>query len=252
MKKFFIGVGLLVSVFFVAGNALAIPVTFGDGGVALQGVLDGITTAPVAGDSSVNVNADQLAYDAYWSITGAGGSVSTMIIEIASFATSNIFGVYSGGQYVQLFSGAQAAGAQALLSIKSDGSVFVNFGDTGVDFAGNNFGFYLDSSMNAAGILSHSDTALNADGLDHLAVYQGTNTDDVALPGLAPGLWTNNEYILAWEDLYGGGDRDYTDMVVMVESVNPNPVPEPATILLMGVGLIGLAGYSRKKLNKKS
>jgi hypothetical protein len=243
----------MLSVFLVAGSAMAL--TFKDGGVGLQGVLDGITTAPTLGDSSVDVTADYLAdtCDSYWSITGAGGSLATMIIELASFAENNLFGVYSDGQYVELFSGAEEAGDQALLSIKEDGSVFVNFADSGVDFSGNNFGFYLNSSYYTNGGLWHSDSALNSDGEDHLAVFQGTNTDTVQMPGFLPGLWTNNEYVFAFEDLTSAAsDWDYTDMVVMVESVNPAPVPEPSTVMLVGAGLLGMIAFGRKRFNKKT
>jgi hypothetical protein len=261
------------ALFLLSGVVNAAPFTFGPAGSSqLQGVLDGITVGPNPGVSSVNVETDALAdsSDTLWSITAVGGSVSTVVVELAGFADDNIFGVYDATdptnplKQVEVFPGAAGAGTQSLVSIKADGSVFVNFVDSGVDFAGNLFGYFLDATANSddGGGFWYSDTGLNSDGLDHMAAYQGKNVDTIQLPGLAAGTWTDNEFLLAWEDLdknsgnptggIPGGidfDGDYTDFVVMVESVEP--IPEPATMLLLGSGLIGLAGFGRRKLFKK-
>jgi uncharacterized protein DUF4114 len=248
-KNITAGLGALALSLSIAGSASAGLVVFGDGGSALQGVLDNITTNPV-GASSINVNTDQIQPDEYWAVTGAGGSISTMIIELAGFAPNNVFGVYdrtNPGNRVTLFGGAAVAGSQVALGIAADGSVLVNFADTGSDFAANNFGFFLDSSANGGGGLFFSDETLNGDGVDHLAVYQGNNSDIVQLPGLAPGLWTDNEFILAWEDLVCPScDADYTDMVLMIESVT-STVPAPAALGFLGFGLLGMGIARRRK-----
>jgi hypothetical protein len=46
------------------------------------------------------------------------------------------------------------------------------------------------------------------------------------------------------------GDSDYDDIIIAMNS-SAAPVPEPASMMLFGTGLIGLAAFTRRKLNFK-
>ena len=224
---------------------------------SLQTELNNIT-APYPGTSSVNVTTDMLPdsgtglYDSYWKTTATGGSSATIIIELAGYAGSNIFGVYdrtNSGNTVPIFVGSDSAGASKTLRLYDPDwstnpggpyDVLIDGADTTVDFASGWFGYYLTSPNGTF----YSDTTLNiADNQDHMYAYRGKG-DTVTVPGSSEGTWTDTEYVLAWEDLLksnqGPGEPDYNDMVLMVESVEPVPVPAAVLLGILGLGVAGL------------
>ncbi|GJL51942.1 MAG: hypothetical protein NPIRA01_31690 [Nitrospirales bacterium] len=57
----------------------------------------------------------------------------------------------------------------------------------------------------------------------------------------------NNETLVSFEDLLGGGDKDYNDLIFSFSNTeagkNLVQNPEPSTVILLGSGIMGLAAW---------
>lgn len=106
----------------------------------------------------------------------------------------------------------------------------------GINDSGPRFRFGLDPS---GAPLWSSNPGDNPDGLDHMVTWQITGGGNEYLHGA---------FVIAWEDLEGGGDRDFNDLVLLVKGdVAIAPVPVPAALWLFGSGILCLVTATRQR-----
>lgn len=251
----------LLATFTVAQQAQAMAIIV-DGG-ALDAILDSITQD---GSTSIDVNDDQFLQGDDWQVSGSGGSIGTSVDTEGDDGGNNdaivnraavlggdllnnnnlVFGVYDHAaptNRVPLFVQGDPEGAQYIMQIMLDGSVKINFVDTGTDFAANRFGFYLTDGDTTR----FSDWDLNPNMNVHAVFFAG-NGDVLQIGAFAPGPFAPGEWIIAWE--FGEldeGEGEYNDFVVLLESITP--VPEPGSLAMLGLGLLAIGSvlYIRRR-----
>jgi hypothetical protein len=112
-----------------------------------------------------------------------------------------------------------------------------DFVDLGTYKAGTSLDFFLISNgANGGGNVFTAEAARNPDKIDHVVAFA---------------LSDSPYLILAYEDLYGGGDRDYNDVIVAVDIGKANiqrlvSAPEPGTWMIL-TGFMGLALFQTRR-----
>lgn len=195
-----------------AAFPLRVPqVTLGSG--SLQGYLNGV-------GESIMVGTDQLDAQS-WSTSISGNSTLTLMIELAGFAPNNALGVYNTSDpsptpmLFQVFPGAATTGWYATAHFGASGSLVVSLFDDNAVYQGqsayagvdkNAFGFYIQGP----GGTFYSQDSRNG-GTANVLTFAGTGTNY--------GNWWQ-----CFDDLpYGGGDHDFDDAILFVESITPVP-----------------------------
>ena len=121
---------------------------------------------------------------------------------------------------------------------------------------------FLGTSMNTGSVMSFDDPSaiglnpgeefilgihVDDTGNDFVMGPSSSNLDGVA--HAAVNYLYSHVAIIGFEDLFGGGDFDYNDVMIRVAgNIGIRQVPEPSALLLVGAGLVSLV-FCRRRMS---
>jgi hypothetical protein len=256
---------VFLGTFFVAGSSMALTVNPAPGSeLDLQIILNN-----AFGENEISANNDQSSAESW--IPSYDGPADSYAVTFYKGDDGELW-IYSTvtGEEYKLSGDVELE--KNTFSIGSYGSGGVTqyaltINDVLIDETfGESFGFvWHDTNPSYSNNRSYTQDYLNAgngygDENDILALtynldgktwtYQSSQTSS-GDPIYTSYLFEEDDWLIAFEDRYStqGGDGDFNDAVFIIEDITP--VPEPATMMLLGFGLIGVGVASRKKLFKK-
>lgn len=253
MKKMTSLIVMTIASLMVVGSAMAYPVSIGSppsGEDSLQQILnDNIV------DDLIDAYSDQSGVEAWQSVDGGSNAYAVAFMK----GHAGDFGIYSTAtlEEIVLMSNPSTDTPTTNFDIFADGRLLYN----GFTYSGfGSFGFFwLDTT--SGGDTAYTQSYLNAGtgygSNDNIRALSYLVPDKTYLEGeLGSQIWGsqaigNDDWILAFEDLSSvGGDGDFNDAVLYVTDISR--VPEPRTLALFGVGLLGLGFYGHRRMKKPS